>query len=246
MAGSGVTQVVSEIASDNTGVNQSYLKLVANDAVVGVVSNVAFTPSSTETNATALISAGFSSVAQGIQLSTSVASAKFRGNGDERRLTGRSCGGQLSEIRPKRFHQTVRSAVLNDTGLILGGGSDITMSLSGDNLTIANTAQNKDIIFTVNDAGTTTTMMTMDGSTGLLDLPTVGDLRVKGNLTVDGTHTTFNTTTLSVEDNIIRTEQEHIQQRRYAQLHRFKSEQGRDLIGNRAGPVLGLGRDLRR
>ena len=40
------------------------------------------------------------------------------------------------------------------------------MSLSGDNLTIANTAQNKDIIFTVNDAGTTDTMMTMDGSTG--------------------------------------------------------------------------------
>ena len=77
------------------------------------------------------------------------------------------------------------------------------MSLSSDNLTIANTTQDKDIIFTVNDGGVTTTMMTMDGSTGLLELPTVGDLRVKGNLTVDGTHTTFNTTTLTIEDNII-------------------------------------------
>ena len=60
VAGSGVTQVVSEIGQDNAGVNQSYLKLVANDAVVGVVSNVAFTPSGTETNGAALVAAGFS------------------------------------------------------------------------------------------------------------------------------------------------------------------------------------------
>jgi hypothetical protein len=202
VAGSGVTQVVSEIASDDTGVNQSYLKLVANDAVVGVVSNVAFTPSSTETNATALVSAGFSSIAQGIQLSTSVASAKFRGTA----TNADSLGGVAAAnyLRSDQNDSTNSSfSILNDTGLILGGGSDVTMSLSGDNLTIANTTQNKDIIFTVNDAGTTVTMMTMDGSTGLLELPTVGDLRVKGNLTVDGTHTTFNTTTLSVEDNII-------------------------------------------
>jgi len=202
VAGSGVTQVVSEIASDNAGVNQSYLKLVANDAVVGVVSNVAFTPSSSETNATALISAGFSSIAQGLQLSTSVASAKFRGTA----TNADSLGGVAAAnyLRSDANDSTNSSfTIANDTGLILGGGSDVTMSLTGDNLTIANTAQNKDIIFTVNDAGTTTTMMTMVGSTGLLDLPTVGDLRVKGNLTVDGTHTTFNTTTLSVEDNII-------------------------------------------
>ena len=77
------------------------------------------------------------------------------------------------------------------------------MSLSSDNLTIANTTQDKDIIFTVNDGGTTVTMMTMDGSTGLVELPSVGDLRVKGNLTVDGTQTTFNTSTLTIEDNII-------------------------------------------
>ena len=202
VAGSGVTQVVSEIASDDTGVNQSYLKLVANDAVVGVVSNVAFTPSSTEANATALVSAGFSSVAQGIQLSTAVASAKFRGTAtDSDELGGVAAANYLRS----NVNDTTSGSlgILNDTGLILGGGSDVTMSLSGDNLTIANTTQNKDIIFTVNDAGTTVTMMTMDGSTGLLELPTVGDLRVKGNLTVDGTHTTFNTTTLSVEDNII-------------------------------------------
>ena len=105
VAGSGVTQVVSEIASDNTGVNQSYLKLVANDAVVGVVSNVAFTPSSTETNATALDQCRFLKSwhrAYNYQRQWQVPNS---GERPRLRRTGRSCGGQLSEIRPKRFHK---------------------------------------------------------------------------------------------------------------------------------------------
>ena len=66
VAGSGVTQVITETPEDDTGVKRSILKLVTNDTVVGVVSNLAFTPSSTETAGAALITAGFSTVAQGI------------------------------------------------------------------------------------------------------------------------------------------------------------------------------------
>ena len=82
VAGSGVTQVLSETVEDNTGVNQSILKLVTADAVVAVVSAAAFTPSSTETKGAALLAAGFDTVAQGIQLSTAVANAKFRGTAE--------------------------------------------------------------------------------------------------------------------------------------------------------------------
>ena len=202
VAGSGVTQVISETSPDDAGVNQSYLKLVANDAVVGVVSNVAFTPNATDTTSAALISAGFSSVAQGIQLSSTVSSAKFRGTAtDSDSLGGVAAANYLRSDQNDSTNSSF--TIANDTGLILGAGSDITMSLSSDNLTIAQTTQDKDIIFTVNDGGVTTTMMTMDGSTGLLELPSCGDVRVKGNLTVDGTQTTFNTTTLTIEDNII-------------------------------------------
>jgi hypothetical protein len=202
VAGSGVTQVISEVSPDDAGVNQSYLKLVANDAVVGVVSNVAFTPNATDTTSAALITAGFSSVAQGLQLSSAVSSVKFRGTAtDSDSLGGIAAANYLRSNANDTTSGTL--GVLNDSGITLGAGSDVTLTLSSDNLTIANTTQDKDIIFTVNDGGVTTTMMTMDGSTGLLELPTVGDLRVKGNLTVDGTQTTFNTTTLTIEDNII-------------------------------------------
>ena len=79
VAGSGVTNAVVDSVEDNTGVSRDILKLVANDNVVGVVSNLAFTPSGSETQGAALIAAGYSTVAQGIQLSSAVTSAKFRG-----------------------------------------------------------------------------------------------------------------------------------------------------------------------
>jgi hypothetical protein len=71
------------------------------------------------------------------------------------------------------------------------------MSLSSDDFTVAQTTLNKDIIFTVNDGGTTTEALRIKGSTGRIEHLRVGDL------TVDGTNTIMNTSTLSVEDNII-------------------------------------------
>jgi hypothetical protein len=196
VAGSGVTQVVTETVQDNTGVNRGILKLVAEDTVVGVVSSLAFTPSSTETNGAALITAGFATVAQGIQLSTSVASVKFRGTStDSDALGGVAAANFLRS--DENDTTTGRLTIQSDTGLVLGSGQDVTMTLADDNLTIAQTTEDKDIIFTVNDGGTTKEALRISGANGRIQ-----DLTV-GNLTVDGTQTIVNTSTLSVEDNII-------------------------------------------
>jgi hypothetical protein len=196
VAGSGVTQVITETVQDNTGVNRAILKLVAEDTVVGVVSSLAFTPSSTEANGSALITAGFATVAQGIQLSTSVASVKFRGTAtDSDALGGVSAANFLRSDGDDTT--TGKLTIQSDTGLVLGAGQDVTMTLTDDNLTIAQTTENKDIIFTVNDGGTTKEALRISGADGRIQ-----DLKV-GNLTVDGTQTIVNTSTLSVEDNII-------------------------------------------
>ena len=196
VAGSGVTAVIPETVKDNAGVNRGILKLVSNDTVVGVVSNLAFTPSSTDSTGTALISSGFATVAQGIQLSSSVTSAKFRGT-----ATGADALGGVVAANYLRSDEadttTGRLTVQTDDGIRIGAGSDITMSLSSDDFTIAQTTQDKDIIFTVNDGGTTVEALRIKGSTGRVETLRVGDL------TVDGTSTILNTTTLSVEDNII-------------------------------------------
>ena len=203
VAGSGVTTAVAETVQDNAGVNRSILKFVANDSVVGIVSNLAFTPSSTETNAEALIAAGYSTVAQGIQLSTSVTSAKFRGTATDSDSLGGVAAANYLRSNANDTTSGTLGILADGTTLTLGAGSDITFTMASDNLTIAQTTQDKDIIFTVNDGGATTTLMTLDGDTGRLELPSVGDLRVKGNLTVDGDTVTTNVSTLTIEDNII-------------------------------------------
>jgi len=196
VAGSGVTQVITESPEDNTGVKRSILKLVSNDTVVGVVSNLAFTPSPTETLGAALVTAGFSTVAQGIQLSSSVASAKFRGSATNSDALGGVAAANY--LRSDSDDTTTGKLIIqNDTGLVLGAGQDITMSFSSDDFTIAQTTQDKDVIFTVNDGGVTKEALRIKGSTGRIEHLRVGDL------TVDGTNTIMNTSTLSVEDNII-------------------------------------------
>jgi hypothetical protein len=194
IAGSGVTQVVTETVQDNTGVNRSILKLVTQDTVVGIISNLAFTPSTTEANAVALTAAGFSTVAQGIQLSATVSNAKFRGTAtDSDALGGIAVANFLRS--DQNDSTTGHLEILNDNGLRIGAGSDIEMTMSGDNFSIANVTEDGDISFKVNDGGVTKTVMTMAGDTG--------DIRITGNLTIDGDTVTSNTSTLTVEDNII-------------------------------------------
>ena len=84
--------MVAEVVQDNTGANKSILKGVVGDSVVFIISPEAFTPSSSETNAVALIAAGFSTVSKGIQLSSAISSNKFQGIATDSDALG-SAGG---------------------------------------------------------------------------------------------------------------------------------------------------------
>jgi hypothetical protein len=186
--GSGVTQVVSDSIADNVGVNKSILKLVTNDSIVGIVSAEQFTPGTAIT--------GFATIYKGITLSTAISGNKFQGTAADSDLLGGTAAS--SYLRSDTADTTSGSlGILNDSGLTIGAGSDITMTMSGDNFTIANTTENGNISFTVNDGGVTKTPLTINGSTGRIENLLVG------NLTVEGTQTIINTSTLSVEDNII-------------------------------------------
>jgi hypothetical protein len=91
------------------------------------------------------------------------------------------------------------------SGVAIGTASKSTITQASNDLTIANTVNNGDIIFNVNKGGSNTTVMTLDGTTGSVQFGAAGitDLIVSGTLTVTGTQVVVNTTTLSIEDNII-------------------------------------------
>jgi hypothetical protein len=142
-------------------------------------------------------------VAQGVQISSSVASAKFRGTATDSDALGGVAAANYLRANANDTSTGTLGLLVDGAALTLGAGSDITFTMASDNLTIANATSNKDIIFTVNDGGATTTLMTLDGDTGRLELPSCGDVRIKGNLIVDGASVTTNVSTLTVEDNII-------------------------------------------
>jgi hypothetical protein len=201
VAGSGVTQVSSETIRDNAGVNKSILKFITNDITVGIVSAEEFTPQTTLT--------GFALIKKGITLSTSISNNRFNGIADSADSLNVAPGYNVvaaNFLRSDINDITSGSlSVLNDNGLTIGAGSDLTLTVSGSDVTIRNTTSNGDINFNINKGGIDTTVMTMDGATGRITLNSAGvtDLRVTGNLIVTGTQTILNTQTLTIEDNII-------------------------------------------
>jgi hypothetical protein len=55
--------------------------------------------------------------------------------------------------------------VINDGGLTIGAGSDLTLTVSGIDATIKNVTSDGDLILSVNDGGVQTSVVTLDGAT---------------------------------------------------------------------------------
>ena len=195
VAGSGNTAVASDSIRDNVGVYKAVLKFVTNDVIVAMVSAEEFTPLTPIT--------GFATIYKGITLSTAVSQNRFKGIATT--AQNLMLGDLTTVIAADNFvradtNDTMAGTltIFNDGGLSLGAGADLTISVAnGQDVVFQNNTLNGDIIFKVNDGGVTKTVLTMDGSEGVIK-----DLVVQ-NLTVTGSETIFNTTTLAVEDNVI-------------------------------------------
>jgi hypothetical protein len=100
-----------------------------------------------------------------------------------------------------------------DSGLIFGSANQGSLFVTDGNVNLANSASNKNITLSVNRADTQENAIVINSNARTIGLyPTItsstinlgGDLVVNGNLTVEGTTTTLNTSIFTVEDkNII-------------------------------------------
>ena len=195
VAGSGQTSVTPDTVLSSAGVFKSILKFIVNDQITAIVSPEEFNPLVAIT--------GFATIFKGITLSTTVSQARFTGVAT--RATNLLLSDLTTVVPADNFvradvndSMSGTLTIFNDGGMSLGSGADLTISVeSGEDVIIQNNTINGDIIFRVNDGGVNKTVMTINGGEG-----TITDLVVK-NLTVTGTQTVINTSTLSVEDNII-------------------------------------------
>ena len=158
----------------SAGGNKVVSSMYAGNTRVAILSKETFTPSATQT--------GFAEIKAGITLNSTL-SAVFEGSTTDSDALGGVAAANY--LRSDTADTTTGALTINnDSGLTLGTSSELTLSVSSNDITVAQTSQDKDLKFTVNDGGVTKTPLQLTGADGGIDI--TGDVTVTGNLTITG------------------------------------------------------------
>ena len=157
----GTTGAIPATVSDSTSATHTILQLYVGGVLLGIMSKdtTAFTPSPAI--------AGFATIKPGLQLSSTSAAYLFQGL-----ITNAQ---QLDGLTASQFMRadaaattTGKLTTTSNLGLAVGPSNDFTVTVAGSDINIANNDTNGNINFGANIAGTPTTVMTINGSTGVI------------------------------------------------------------------------------
>ena len=160
--------------------------MYAGNTRVAILSKETFTPSATQT--------GFAEIKAGLTLNSTLG-AVFDGtntqaaNIDVSSTTNTSgtiiAGGNF--LRADAADTTTGALTVDaDGGVIIGDAQELSITVSSNDVTVAQTSQDKDLKFTVNDGGVTKTPLQLTGADGGIDI--TGDVTITGNLTISGSY----------------------------------------------------------
>ena len=148
---------------DSTDTTQNITKLFNDGNLIAIISEDEFTPK--------VSISGFATIKKGITLSTAIADLKFQGTADDSdKLGGIAAANYLRSNANDTATGTI--SIANDGGLIVGVDSDMTLTVDSSGAVISNTTLDTDIRFKVNDGGTTTTVMSINGSSSRVGIGT--------------------------------------------------------------------------
>ena len=162
---------------DSTDTTQNITKWFNDGNLIAIISDAAFTPK--------VAISGFATVKVGVTLSTAITDNKYNGTAtDSDALGGVAAANYFRSNANDTTSGTI--SVANDGGIVVGADSDLTITVDGSGVNFANTIQDTDLIFKVNDGGSTTTVMTIDGSEARVGIGTSSPsnkLQVVGGVT---------------------------------------------------------------
>jgi len=178
--GSGTSgAIVDTITDSSPGSDHVVVKMFVNNTIVSI-----FSKDATFTPAAAL--SGFATIGPGLNMSTTVSNAVFKGTATNADL--------LDSLDSTAFMRTNTNtsttgtlSVLNDTGLYVGADSDGRVFVSGSDVYLRNQTLDGDIYIQVNDGGSTVSPIIIDGATGNVALLT--GLTVGGNISATSAST---------------------------------------------------------
>jgi hypothetical protein len=186
----------------SAGGNKVVSSMYAGATRVAILSKETFTPSASQ--------AGFAEIKAGITLNSTLG-AVFEGSStqassiDVSSTTNTSAsiiaGGNF--LRADASDTTTGAITVdNDSGVTIGDAQELTISVSSNDVTIAQTSQDKDLKFTVNDNGSTNTIMTLDGSETTVNI--TGDVNITGNLNISGEYNSSTSNISTYDDAFIK------------------------------------------
>ena len=170
----------------SSGGNKVVSSMYAGNTRVAILSKETFTPSVTQT--------GFASIKAGFTLNSTLG-AVFEGTNTQASsidVSGTSntsatiiAGGNF--LRTDAADTSTGQLTLDtDSGIRIGDSQELTITVASNNVTVAQTSQDKNLSFTINDGGVTKTPLAFTGSTG--DITLTGNTTITGNLTISGSY----------------------------------------------------------
>ncbi len=147
-------------SGDNT---QNITKWFNDGNLIAIISEDEFTPRTSIS--------GFATIKKGITLTTAISDTKFQGTTtDSDALGGVAAANYLRSNASDTTTGTL--GVINDGGLQVGADNDLSVTVDTTGVIFSNVISDTDITFKVNDGGSTTTLMTMDGSVARVGIGT--------------------------------------------------------------------------
>tara|TARA_E500000178_G_scaffold295168_1_gene300850 strand:+ start:2096 stop:3529 length:1434 start_codon:yes stop_codon:yes gene_type:complete len=191
-----------ETINNNVGVSKVIASMFVGNTRVAILSKEAITPQVAIT--------GFATIASGLTLNSTLG-ASFSGNSaqasavDVSGTTNTSAtviaGGNF--LRADAADTTTGALTIDaDGGLLLGDEQELTATVTTGNVTIAQTRQDKDLSFTINDGGVTKTPLAFTGATGAITL--TGNTTITGNLSITGEFENTSSGIITVDDAFIK------------------------------------------
>ena len=184
-SGQGTSGAIVTTITDNVAVDHVVVQLFVNNTIVGMISkDSTFTPQ--------VAIAGFATIGPGLQLSTTVTSALFRGTAtDSQLLDGIDSLGFIQRNTNQTTTGTI--GILNDSGLSVGADSDARIIITGSDVFVRNQTANGNLTLQVNDGGVNTTAINIDGATGIPGVTGLTNLSGNGVGNIGSLATQFNT-----------------------------------------------------
>ena len=172
----------------SAGGNKVVSSMYAGNTRVAILSGDEFTPTISQT--------GFATIYKGITLNSALGgvfsgtttAAQFLNDQATTNSGNDIAGGNF--LRSDAADTTTGAITIDtDTGLIVGDAQEFSVTVSSNNVILAQTSQDKDIKFTINDGGATPHAdgsLKITGATG--DITLTGNTTIAGNLTITGSY----------------------------------------------------------